>query len=72
MCSCIAPAQKRVITSNTGIKVELLYKIDDCSVYRFYDGGYPRYFSDCPGSIDWKEECGKNCTRKVRIETVYN
>ena len=67
---CIASAEKIAETTNERIKVELLSQQDSCKIYIFYDGGRTRYFSTCEGSIQWVENCGKNCWRKVNIQTV--
>lgn len=32
-------------------EVGKIFEIDGCTVYRFYDGGYPRYFSKCTGAV---------------------
>lgn len=55
--SCAKTAQEEVTTNNRNFKVELLFEVDGCKVYRFIDNGY-RYFSNCSGEIYWKE--GKN------------
>ena len=71
--SCIAPAQKVMDSTNQKVKVELLFEIDGCKVYRFYDGGAVRYFSKCnsSSSIGWMESCGKGCQQYVDIQTSY-
>lgn len=48
-------------------KVEKLFTVDNCTVYRFYDEGYKRYFTNCSGSTQWTEGCGKNCSRPMGI-----
>ncbi len=65
---CAKEAEKQVQVSNDNFQVELLFTIDDCRVYRFYDRGSSRYFSTCKGSIDWKEPQGKT-TIDVTIPT---
>ena len=47
--------------------VEKLFTVDGCTVYRFYDSGYKRYFTNCKGSTQWNEGCGKGCTRPVEV-----
>lgn len=42
--------------------------VDGCTVYRFYDSGYKRYFTNCKGSTEWRENCGKNCSRNVSVD----
>lgn len=47
--------------------VTLLFTQDGCSVYRFQDGGYMRYFTNCKGQTISTVSCGKNCTRQENI-----
>ena len=49
-----------------GFKVETLFTVDNCTVYRFNDAGY-KYFTNCKGTTSWKEHCGKACTHDVNI-----
>ena len=65
-------------TSNKDVKVELLFEIDGCKVYRFYDdkvggGAQAKYFTKCTGSssTSWVEPCGKNCWWEVENVTAY-
>ncbi len=44
-------------------KVDRLFNVDGCTVYRFHDGGRARYFTNCSGSTQWEESCGKNCSQ---------
>lgn len=46
--------------------VDRLFTVDRCTVYRFYDGAY-RYFTNCKGQVEWKENCGKSCQRDMNI-----
>jgi hypothetical protein len=48
--------------------VDKLFTHEGCTVYRFVDGGYNRYFTNCSGSVSWSESCGKNCTRNMNID----
>lgn len=52
--------------------VETLFTYDGCTVYRFMDTGYYRYYSKCTAAqstTTWSEGCGKGCSRSVEIET---
>lgn len=40
-------------------RVDKLFTVDGCTVYRFRDAGYYRYFTNCSGSTDWTERSGK-------------
>lgn len=59
LIGCSKEAEQQIKSSNSNFKVELLFETDGCKVYRFYDAGYPRYFSNCQGSISWQEKHGK-------------
>lgn len=48
-------------------EVSRLFEVDGCRVYRFVDAGNYRYFTNCSGSTEWKESCGKNCTRATGV-----
>lgn len=66
--SCKKDAEKKVASTNNEFDVELLFEVDGCKVYRFLDGNY-RYFTNCKGSVEWTESCGKNCRRQQTIQT---
>jgi len=55
-------------TSNTNIKVELLFEHDGVKVYRFHDGG-TFYYTDARGKTKWTVSNGKT-TSDVSVETV--
>lgn len=69
LTSCQREGIKTEQTNNKEFDVTLLFEKDGCKVYRFYDGGYYRYFTTCKGSIQWEESCGKNCTNPMEITT---
>jgi len=52
---------------NSGFNVEKLFSTEGCSVYRFIDGGYRRYFTNCSGSTSWSQDCGKGCPSAQEI-----
>jgi hypothetical protein len=69
-CGEKKPAAETSQTNNAAIQVDTLFKKDGCTVYRFEDGGRPRYFVRCDNGqtrTEWTESCGKNCTRTVGI-----
>jgi hypothetical protein len=71
---CLSPPQSSVPSSNPQVKVELLFEVDGCKVYRFYDGGQPRYFTKCANgtsSVGWQQSCGKNCSFYAENVTTY-
>ena len=54
--------------------VDKLFTHEGCTVYRFSDGGYSRYFAKCgedsvTAHTEWRETCGKNCFRQREITT---
>ena len=55
--------------------VDKLFTHEGCTMYRFSDGGYLRYFAKCDGEsvtaqTEWVERCGNNnCTRQREITT---
>jgi hypothetical protein len=55
-------------TSNTNIKVELLFEHDGVKVYRFRDGRTV-YYTDARGKTKWTVSNGKT-TSDVSVETV--
>lgn len=74
--SCRVPAQSRLQATNPQVRVELLFEVDGCKVYRFYDSGQPRYFTKCQGnvgssSVGWVQPCGKNCSFYAENITAY-
>lgn len=52
--------------AGVGFQVDKLFTVDGCTVYRFYDTGR-RYFTDCKGSTEWQESCGKNCSKDAGV-----
>lgn len=73
MAGCAGQAET---TKRVGdFDVERLFDVDGCTVYRFRDAGYYRYFSRCgsrSSGVTWTEGCGKNCTSSVDIQTRYS
>ncbi len=49
--------------AGVGFQVDKLFTVDGCTVYRFRDFTNPRYFTNCKGSTEWRESCGKNCSK---------
>ncbi len=60
------PEESRAV--GVDFQVDKLFTVDGCTVYRFTDGGYYRYFTNCAGSVSWRESCGKHCTREVAVD----
>lgn len=53
--------------AGSDFKVDRLFKVDGCTVYRFHDGSRARYFTNCAGSTQWEESCGKNCSQESGV-----
>jgi hypothetical protein len=68
LTGCSKPAEESRTAGAAGVfEVERLFTHDGCSVYRFWDAGTQRYFTNCSGDTAWRESCGKNCTRDVTV-----
>ena len=48
--SCQREGIEELKTDNSNYEVELLFEVDGCKVYRFWDGGN-RYFTTCNGTV---------------------
>lgn len=67
LTACDKVQPETVQRAGVDATVEKLFTVDGCTVYRFYDSGYKRYFTNCKGSVEWRENCGKNCSRSVEV-----
>lgn len=56
---------------NGSFEVDTLFTKDGCTVYRFFDTGYWRYFTNCKGATAWIEHEGKR-TSPTGIEGGAN
>lgn len=54
-------------------KTQVIQEIDDCKIYRFYDGNY-HYVTRCGDKVttqkNWNESCGKACIRRKTEELI--
>lgn len=66
LAGCVKPAETSTAV-NQEFVVEKLFTHEGCTVYRFMDGGASRYFTNCHGSTQWKESCGKGCSKDMRV-----
>lgn len=48
--ACDQPALETRETENPSVPVEVLFRQDGCTVYRFEDGGSKHYFARCAAS----------------------
>lgn len=60
-----APQQSERVSKD--FKVDTLFQKDGCTVYRFADGGYNRYFTNCSGSTEWNERVGRNISHEAGV-----
>ena len=72
LTACAKESIETTSTNNPEFKVEKLFIVDDCNVYRFYDFGNPRYLVTCPSvaNVRWFEICGKNCVRETGVDVI--
>jgi hypothetical protein len=56
-------------SDNENFKVDRLFTVDGCNVYRFRDAVTPVYFSSCAGGTQWQERHGKS-TVDVEVPTA--
>jgi hypothetical protein len=66
--SCKREAERQVVVTNANFKVELLFEVDGCKVYRFNDNGY-KYFTTCKGNVSWDETTTQNTGTTTRTIT---
>jgi hypothetical protein len=66
LIGCTKPAEKSSAAGHEFV-VETLFTHEGCTVYRFVDVGYHRYFTNCNGATEWRESAGKS-TRQVSID----
>jgi hypothetical protein len=64
--SCAKPVEQTE-TNNPSFSVSKLFTHEGCTVYRFYDFGYYRYYVNCSGSVisSVTERCGDECSRTI-------
>jgi hypothetical protein len=65
--SCQREGLEELKTDNVNYRVELLFEVDGCKVYRFLDGEF-HYFTTCNGSVTHKSN-EKN-SKDLEIQTV--
>ena len=61
--------------SSDDFEVVKLFKMQDCTIYRFLDSGHYRYFTDCEGETmtTVPQQCGKaQCPYPENIKTKRN
>ncbi|MCW8311454.1 DUF4884 domain-containing protein [Sphingobacterium sp. InxBP1] len=71
--SCGKDAIKSEQTNNRDIELELLFEKDGCKVYRFYDGMYYVYWSNCSGRTEYNYRVKSgNTTVTRKQQTICN
>lgn len=73
LAGCEVGAEGTVtVNSNPKLTVVKLSEVDGCTIYRFYDNGYSRYFVRCQGTVTTSSAvgCGEDCVRIEEIPTL--
>jgi hypothetical protein len=70
LAACAKEGERQAKSTNEQFEVVQLFRVDGCTVYRFYDFAAYRYFVSCSGGAQWREGCGKSCTRDVDVPTA--
>jgi hypothetical protein len=52
LAGCAGEPEQSISVSKD-FKVDRLFTHEGCTVYRFEDGGYLRYFTNCHGGTSW-------------------
>lgn len=68
-CSRGEPQQS---TQQGDFKVELLFEMDGCKVYRFVDGLRVVYWSNCAGKIQYDHTTSNGKTTRTHHEETIN
>lgn len=74
LISCQDPISPTFVsqTNNPKVQVDLLFKHDGCTVYRFIDNYIPVYYADCQNhysTTSWEQSCGEDCKRPKSVTT---
>lgn len=65
--SCVRDPKEIMKTDNQSYDVELLFEVDGCKVYRFWDHGH-KYFTTCNGSVSYKTN--DKSSKIIPIQTI--
>jgi hypothetical protein len=74
--ACTTPPLSTSPTNNEKFTIDKLFTHDNCTIYRFSDGGNYIYYADCSGnqssSTLWNitESCGKNCVHVIHYQVI--
>lgn len=66
LAGCGKPAESSV-RAGSDFKVDKLFTVDGCTVYRFSDAGHWRYFTNCSGSTAYTNTVGKSAWPDGRL-----
>lgn len=61
LAGCQKEAEFHQTAGTGGFNVEKLFTVEGCSVYRFKDYRTV-YYTNCSGSTQTQQSCGKNCS----------
>lgn len=62
LTGCAREAEKSA-QAGRDFQVDTLFTHEGCTIYRFWDGGYSRYFTNCSGSTVYEQYYGKGQRR---------
>lgn len=69
----LGACSKTATESRTAVgefKVDRLFTIDGCTVYRFSDAGYLRYFTNCKGNVSSQYTMQSGKTTHVHVDDI--
>jgi hypothetical protein len=72
LSACYSDGLETRTTDNEKFKIEMLFTVEGCRVYRFFDAGRSHYFSRCSNTssaVTSTKDCGKGCTYPEEIRT---
>jgi hypothetical protein len=62
--SCNEKPDAVLQSTNVEYKVDKLFTVDGCNVYRFYDDG-SKYFTNCKGGVNYDVRHGKTTSHET-------
>lgn len=66
--------KKAESVQKAGVEFEVgkLFTVEGCTVWRFYDGGRPVYFSSCKGESGYKQTSGGKVKTTTYVSAINN
>jgi hypothetical protein len=65
LVGCAKDPVASAVSDNPEITLEIMFRHEGCTVYRFSDNARYHYWADCRGTVSSErlEGCGRNCAR---------